>query len=75
MQKCPRCEEMTMDDDKARNAYSRVAAAYICAACGEEEGQIQCGLVGLRGAALMRHRRMKVLAEQQAAEKQKGGAS
>ena len=44
MKECPRCHEMTLQDESGRNALSRRDnKTYICNECGDEEAMIDLG--------------------------------
>lgn len=46
MKKCPRCGQLTLEDEDGLNALSRRDnKTYICHICGEEEHFIDQGLI------------------------------
>lgn len=46
MKECPRCHEMTLEDEEVLNALSRRDSnTYICRSCGNEESFIDIGFV------------------------------
>ena len=46
MKECPRCHDMTMNDDEIMNSLSRRDnKTYICHECGDDEGFIDAGVM------------------------------